>query len=215
MFTFASHQRPLPLASRVLAALFLLLWFPIYWRTWGPQNFFYLCDVALILGCLGLAFRNVLLISSSALSISLISLFWTLDVLSHVLFGRTLFGGTDYMFDPQYPLWLRLISLFHVVLPIVLFWALTRTGYDRRSFRFQCLVAAVALLASRACGPAYNLNYAFTNPFTRRPIGPAPIHLAVTFLAIALILFLPVHMALRKSFAPPMLNASPAPSPHP
>ncbi|HUO35163.1 MAG TPA: hypothetical protein VMU43_09230 [Candidatus Acidoferrum sp.] len=203
MLPFASHQRALPVATRVVAILFLLLWAPIYWHFWGPANFIFLCDIAVILGCLGLASGNPLLISSQAVSILPTSAFWTLDVVWHILFGGHIFSGAEYMFDPQYPLWLRLISLFHIALPLALLWALGRTGYDRRAFQLQCVVAILALLAARAAAPARNINFAFRDPFWNRQLGPAPLHLALIFLATALVLYLPVHLVLQKLLAPP------------
>ncbi|HTV58599.1 MAG TPA: hypothetical protein VMJ93_06980 [Verrucomicrobiae bacterium] len=184
------------------AAGFLLFWAPVYWHYWGLDNFLFLCDLALMFGCLGLVLQSPLLISSQTLSILLISVFWIVDAGWHVVSGHNLFGATDYMFDSQYPLWLRLISLFHLVLPLVLLWALDRTGYDRRAFRFQALVALAAILASRTAKASLNINFAYTNPFSHRQIGTAPVHLTVTFLAVAFGLYLPAHIGLRKLFAP-------------
>lgn len=202
MFPFGSEQRALPAGVRVAAAGFLLFWLPVYWHYWGLDNFLFLCDLALLLGCLGLVLQSALLVSSQTLSITFISAFWTADAGWHVVTGHNLFGATDYMFDPQYPMWLRLISLFHLVLPLVLLWALDRTGYDRRALRFQSILALAAILASRTAKASLNINFAYRNPFSHRQIGPAPVHLAVTFLAVALGLYFPAHVILRKLFAP-------------
>lgn len=203
MIRFASRQCNLPGSVRVAAIVFLLVWVPVYWHFWGPANFLFLCDIALILGCLGLAFESPLLLSSQAVSMLVTSFFWTLDAGWHILFGRNLFGATDYMFDPRYPLWLRLISLFHLLLPLVLLWALNRTGYHRRAFSLQCVVAFLAILCARAAATSLNINFAYRDPFWRRQLGPAPLHLALTFLAVAIALYLPAHLLLREFFAPP------------
>jgi hypothetical protein len=203
MFSFASRQRLIPVGVRLAAAAFLLVWAPIYWHYWGPTNILFLCDIAVLLGCIGLALQSPLLISSQALAISFVSLFWIFDVSWHLLFGGSVIGGTDYMFDRNYPLWLRLISLYHVVLPLILLWATSRIGYDRRAFRLECGIAAVAILCSRAVEPSLNINFAYTAPILHRQVGSAPVHLVLTFLGTVLILYAPVHFLFRRLFAPP------------
>lgn len=219
MFSFASQQRSIPLGVRFAAAAFLLVWTPVYWHYWGPTNLLFLCDAAVLLGCLGLAIQSPLLISSQALAICFVSSFWTFDIVWHSLFGYSPIGGTDYMFDRNYPLWLRLISLYHLLLPLILLWAMSRVGYDRRAFRFQSAIAAIALLCSRASDPTLNINFAFSAPFFHHQLSSAPVHLALTFLAIVLVLYLPVHILFRKLFAPPFYSweetevECPAPAP--
>ncbi|MFN7133357.1 MAG: dTMP kinase, partial [Myxococcales bacterium] len=51
--------------------------------------------------------------------------------------ARSLGGLAGYMFDDQYPLWLRALSLFHLPLVAVLVWMLWRQGYDRRALWAQ------------------------------------------------------------------------------
>jgi hypothetical protein len=81
----------------------------------------------------------------------------------------------------------RRVSLFHVVLPVTLVWSIRRVGYDRRAPVLQLGIAVLALLASRAMGPAENLNFAFADPVSGRSWGPAPVHLAVMLAALAVI----------------------------
>ena len=47
------RQEKLPDWLRWSAILWLLIWFPAYWHTWGAENFLHLCDLAVILTCIG------------------------------------------------------------------------------------------------------------------------------------------------------------------
>lgn len=192
--------RAMPAWVRWASILWLLVWFPVYWRMWGAANFLHLCDIAVILTCAGLCLDNSLLLSSQAVSSLLIDFIWTLDAAWKLILGRHLTGGTEYVFDTHYALWVRLLSLFHVVLPVVLLWALYRLGYDRRGLALQSAIALGALLASRWAGAADNINFAFRDPFFHRAWGPAPLHIAITFLALLAAVYLPTHLALKKFF---------------
>src|SRR5260370_27779167 len=97
------------------------------------------------------------------------------------------------MWDARFPLWVRLLSLFHVVLPVLLLAALRRAGYDHRALRLQSWIAAALLVASRFLGPPQNLNYTFADPFFPRAFVPAPVHLALIFAPLARILSRPPH----------------------
>ncbi len=178
---------------RISAILWLCLWMPAYYQAWGWENFLHFCDVALILTCLGVAFQNRLLLSTQALACPAICLVWTLDVLSRVLVGRHLIGGTEYMFDRTIPEWLRVLSLYHIVLPLLLLWSIFRVGYDSRAWRVQSAIAAVVLVASRFVAPDQNLNSAFADPVFHREWGPAPLHLAAMYLLLIFVLYWPVH----------------------
>ena len=111
-------------------------------------------------------------------------------------------GGTEYMWDARFPLWVRLLSLFHVVLPVLLLAALRRAGYDHRALRLQSWIAAALLAASRFLGPTQNVNYAFADPIFHRAFGPAPVHLAVIFAALVRIIYWPTHLLLARAFPP-------------
>ena len=198
---------PVPTPIRWLALLWLVVWIPAYWRTYGPANFLHLCDIAVVLTCIGLWRNDALLLSSQAVSSIVIDLLWTLDVLWRLVFSKHLIGGTEYLWDPQWPLWVRLLSLFHAGLPFLLLWALHRAGYDRRGLLVQTAIAAVLLVAARFTWPATNINYAFRDPILHRSWGPAPVHVALMLLGLIVIVYLPTHWALAKLFPPPPLPA--------
>jgi len=136
----------------------------------------------------------------SALTSLLIDVLWDLDLVWRLLTGRHLIGGTEYMWDPKYPLWVRLLSLFHLALPVVLFWALRRVGYDRKALPAQSLLALALILASRLVGPDANVNFSWRDPFLHRALGPPALHLAATFAGLAALVYLPTHALLSRTF---------------
>lgn len=187
--------------ARWIAVAWLAVWVPAYWSHYGPGVFVNLCDIAVILTCVGLWRGSALLLSSQALSSIVVDSAWMVDLAWRAATGRHLIGGTEYMWDAAYPWWLRGLSLFHVALPIVLVWSVRRVGYDRRAPAVQIALAAVVLVASRALGPAENANFAFTDPLFGRAWGPAPVHLGVLLAALAAVYGI-THLVLRR-IAPP------------
>ncbi len=143
----ADHPFP---RMRWVAAAWLVVWIPAYASAWGFANFLHLCDIAVILTCAGLWSGSALLLSSQALFSIIADLFWDVDVCWRIVSGRHLLGGTEYMWQPEFPLFVRLLSLFHVAWPVLLVWSLSRVGYDRRGLPLQAAVTLCALIASRA-----------------------------------------------------------------
>jgi len=196
-------RQNIPTWLRWGALLWLLIWFPIYWHAWGAANFLHLCDVAVILTCIGLWSGNALLISSQAVSSLLIDVTWALDAAWRFFLGHHLIGGTEYLFDARFPLGVRALSLFHLVMPPLLLWSLHRVGYDRRGWPLQSAIAVVMFIASRFTDPAKNLNFAFRDAFFHRAWGPAPIHIAISLLLLIFFVYLPTHLLLKALFPPP------------
>lgn len=176
--------------------LWMLVWLPAYVRVWGWVNLVHLCDIAVILGCVGLWWDSSLLISSQAVSSFAPGILWALDVGWRLTTGKLLVGGTDYMWDTRYPLWVRLLSSFHVGLPVVMFWALRKVGYDRRALALQAAIAAVLFIFARFLPAELNVNYVFRDPLFHRAWGPAPVHLAVVYFGALGLLYWPAHLLL-------------------
>jgi hypothetical protein len=189
---------PFPTAVRVAALAWLVLFVTVYWRTYGAGNLVQLCDVAVILTCWGLWRGSSLLISTQALSSLVVDLAWDIDLLWRLLLGRHLIGGTEYMWDPRWPLAVRAMSLFHVVWPVLLIWALRRVGYDRRAWLVQSLLAAVVLAASRFVVPEANFNFAHRDPFVHRQWGPGAVHVALTWVVLIGVVYWPTHRLLMR-----------------
>ena len=158
---------------------------PAYLVSYGPSVFLNLCDIALILTAVGLWRVSPLLLSSQALSSLIVEGAWNVDLLWRALTGHHLIGGTAYMWEARYPLWLRLLSAFHMWLPVVLLIAVRRVGYDRRALSLQCLVAAVVLILSRVLtGPDENQNFVYRDPFFGKAWGPGMVHVSVIWLGL-------------------------------
>ena len=197
-----AHEFPIWL--RYLTVLWLVIWFPAYWRVWGPANFLHLCDIAVFLICAGLLTNSPLLLSSQAVGSLIIDIAWMVDAGWKLVTGRGLLGSADYLFDSKYPLWVRLLTLFHVAIPVVLIWSLARLGYDRRGFALQCAITLAALLASRFTAPAENINFVFQEPLFHRTWGPAPVHVLVVWVFMIVVVYLPTHLVLRAFFHSPV-----------
>ena len=190
---------PFPIL-RWVGLAWMAVWLPAYFRVWGWANLLHLCDVAVILSFVGLWWGNPLLLSSQAVSSLMAGVFWISDVGWKLTTGRYLVGGTDYMFDVRYPLWVRLLSTFHIGLPLVLLWALRRVGYDRRALALQAVLAGILLIAGRFLSADLNMNYAYRDPVWHRAWGPGPVHLLVTFVVLIAAIYWPTHLLLTRLF---------------
>ncbi len=186
---------------RWAAVGWLVVWTPSYAAVWGWRNFLQLCDVAVFLSAAGIWRGSPLLLSSQALSSLVVDGLWSLDVAWRLATGRHIVGGTEYMWDASRPLAVRLLSLFHFFLPPLLLGCLRerRVGYDRRGLHLQIGIAAATLAVSRFVGDEVtNPNFAFRDPFYRRPLGPPLAHLAITLGALVAAVYVPTHLVLGR-----------------
>src|SRR6266404_5875747 len=125
----------LPLWLKLAYTAFVAVVVPVYWYHYGPTNFLYFCDVALIVTVPALWLESSLVLSACLLGIFLVQMVWVADFLSRLagvpVTGAT--GMTDYMFHAGKPLYLRAVSFFHLWLPFFLLGLIWRLGYDRRA----------------------------------------------------------------------------------
>ena len=183
---------------RWAAAAFLALYVPGYALAYGLANFLFLCNLSVILAGVGIWTGNRLLLSSQAVAILLVGVAWAVDVASRLLTGSHLIGATAYMWDPRWPLFARLLSLYHVALPVVLVSALRRVGYDPRGYWLQSAIAIVAVAAGRLFGPAANINYAFVDPLLKRTWGGPVTHVAAVAGFLVLLVYPLTHVLLAR-----------------
>jgi hypothetical protein len=187
----------LKLAYTAMAAGILVA----YWFRYGPANYLWLSDLALILLVPALWLESALLASVVAVGTLALELFWVVDLLARLLFGHRSEGLTGYMFDARRPPWLRGLSLYHVVLPALTIWMLFILGYDSRALPAMLVLGWIVLAASWCfTDPDRNINW--VHGFgggaraARAPVG----RLLVTMGAFALLVWLPTHWLLAWLF---------------
>ena len=207
----------IPLAAKLAATAFLAVLVPVYLLTYGPTNFLWFCDAALILTVAGMWLESSLLISMCAVGILLPQCLWLADFGSNLL-GFHLLGLTGYMFDYRLPLFTRGLSLFHGWLPLLLVWLLIRLGYDKRALSaWTCLAAALGFVCyfftpaagAHLANPNLPININYLYGFNdRQPQHWVNQNLYVILWlgALWLVFFLPTHLALRRIFAVPPLT---------
>ena len=186
-----------------ILVLWLAVWLPTYSIVWGVANFLHICNVAVILSCLGFLFESPLLISSQALVSILGSFLWVIEFSYDLVTGHTLFGGTQYMRDASIPHWVRCLSFYHILLPLLLLWGLLYLGYDRRGWKLQGVISLLVLSLSRFTGPEKNINFVFQDPLLHKNWGNAFLHVIVIWLGLIVILYWPTHVVLCRLFPEP------------
>jgi hypothetical protein len=188
-----------PLWGKVVYTLFLGILVPAYWIHWGPKNFLWFSDIALLTTAVALWLESSLLASMMTLAVALPELAWNVDFFGRLLTGRHVLGLSGYMFDAHKPRLLRALSLFHVGLPVVLLCLVARLGYDRRAWLFQTAVALVVLPVTYCVSdPRDNINWVY-GPGTRPQTWMEPrLYLALLMLAFPLVVYLPVHLLLAR-----------------
>lgn len=143
----------------------MLVWVPIILWAYGPQNFFWLCNVALFLIGYALWAGDRLVLSSQAGTVVLIGAVWTVDfVLGLATLGKTALV-TSYMWNPDLPLPARIVSVYHIFLPVLVIWVLARWDYDRRGPWLQCGLGTLVIVGTWLfTDPDRNINW-ITAPF--------------------------------------------------
>lgn len=203
----------IPLAVKIVYTAFVCVLVPYYWRAYGPTNFLYFCDVALLMTLVAIWTENALLVSMPAVGILLPQAFWGVDFLSGV-FGYHPIGLTRYMFNPGLSLFTRGLSFFHFWLPFVIGWLVWRLGYDRRALPGWTLLAWTLMLVSYFFLPGppapaatpnlpVNIDYVFGFSDAEPQHWMAPwAYLTTLLVLMPLVIFLPTHLALKKWMPP-------------
>lgn len=190
------ESRSIPLALKIAFTLFMAVWVPTIWAYNGPANFLWLCDIANFAVLAALWLESPLLFSSQTVSVLLVQISWMVDFFGRLLFGFHVLGGTEYMFETVEPLWVRSLSFFHLLVPVMMLWAIWKLGYDRRGLRLQIAILWVILPLSLLPDPARNLNWVWEPFGIPQTLMPPGLWLLVCMVGYPLVLYLPAHAAL-------------------
>ncbi|MGA8490806.1 MAG: hypothetical protein WB711_10310 [Terriglobales bacterium] len=187
----------IPLWLKVGWSLWVLVWVPVYWHQYGLQNFLYFCDLGNLFIAAALWLESPLLFSWQACGLLLFQTLYIIDLVGAVASGRHVIGGTEYMFDPHVALLVRLLSLFHVVVPPLLLWAIWRLGYDVRGWKLQTLTAWIVVPINHFWRPQYDVNWARGPFFREQHLIPGIVYLAVYLVVVPAVVYWPTHLVLR------------------
>jgi len=201
----------IPLATKLFLTLYVAVMVPIYLTTYGPTNFLFFCDMALLLTLVAMWSGSALLVSAAAVGILLPQLLWAVDFLS-TLMGMPITGMTEYMFQESIPLHVRFLSFFHFWLPFLLIWLLGKTGYDHRGLPLWMVIAFTSLYICYFFMPAppapvtdpalpVNINYVygFSDQGTQKWM-PEVAWFVLLQLMLVFLVFLPSHWALKRLY---------------
>jgi hypothetical protein len=161
------------------------------------QNPLYFCDLGNFFIAAALWLESPLLISWQATGLLLFQSLYTIDLLGAVLSGRHVIGGTEYMFDSGVSLFIRLLSLFHLVTPPVLLWAIWKLGYDRRGWKYQTLTASVVVPINYFWRPEFDVNWARGPFFREQHVVPGLVYLLAYLIVMPLLVYWPTHLVLQ------------------
>jgi hypothetical protein len=183
----------IPLWLKVSWTAWVLAWIPVYWRQYGLQNFLFFCDLGNIFIAAGLWLESPLIFSWEATGLLFFQTLYTIDLAGALMTGRHCIGGTEFMFDPHVALWIRLLSLFHVVTPPLLLWAIWRLGYDGRGWRYQTPTAWIVVPINYFWRPEYDVNWA-RGPFSHEQhVIPGLAYLLGYLIVVPAVVYYPTH----------------------
>lgn len=207
----ADSTSRIPLWLKLALTAFVAILVPFYLHEYGPTNFLYFCDMALLMTLAGVWLESPLLVSMPAVGILLPQALWCVDFLGG-FFGHPLTGMTNYMFNDAYTLTARGLSFFHFWLPFLLTYLVWRLGYDRRGLIGWTLLAWVLQFVCFFAMPVppapkdnpnlpVNIDYVYgfkdTEPQTWMPAGA---FFALMMIGLPLLIFLPTHLLLQRAF---------------
>jgi hypothetical protein len=209
----AAPANSIPLWVKLAYTAFMAVLIPVYWANYGPTNFLYFCDVALLITLVAIWLESPLLASMCAVGILGSQTVWVVDFVLNI-FGIKLTGLTDYMFMADHSLFLRSLSLFHGWLPFFLLYLVWRLGYDWRGLPAWTVVAWGLILISFFFMPPprpdpgltpVNIDYVYGFSDTEAQQWLPPDQWVVGLMILMpLILFVPVHFLLRRFMPKPV-----------
>ncbi|MBT8363690.1 MAG: hypothetical protein KJP23_03225 [Deltaproteobacteria bacterium] len=184
----------LPRWLKIAFTIWIVAWVPVYISFHGTQNFLWICDLCNFILLIALWTENRLLFSSQLVAVLIVDILWSVDVAMALLWGFHPIGGTEYMFYSEIPLFVRLMSLFHVFTPPLIIYAVIRLGYDNRGLILQTILTWIVLpLSYLLSDPTRNINWIY-RPFGKeQTMVPLWLYFIILMAAYPLLLYLPIH----------------------
>ncbi|CAO4139238.1 hypothetical protein LPLAFNJD_LOCUS391 [Methylorubrum aminovorans] len=215
----------IPLSLKLAYSAFMAVLVPVYLTHYGPTNFLYFCDIALILTLVGIWAESALLVSVCAVGLLAPQTLWVVDFVAEAA-GVPLTGMTAYMFNRETSPFLRGLSLFHGWLPFLLVFLVWRLGYERRAWTVWSALAVVVLFVCFLLMPPprpdpgltpVNINYVWgMSDHAAQTMVPAWAWFTALVIGLPLLVWWPTHRLLIRlvpGLPAPSSITSPAASP--
>ena len=193
----------IPLWIKIGYTLMTLIIIVIYLRKYGAGNLLWFSDIALIVTVPALWLENNFLASMMAVGVLLPEILWNLSYFTRLLTGKRVTGITDYMFEPERPTYLKLLSLFHVPLPLVLLYMVWKLGYVEQAVLAQsALILVVLPISYFLVDPQRNVNWVWGigGEGYKQTRYPPLVFLGILVVVPLLVVILPTHLVLRYFF---------------
>lgn len=214
-----SQPPRIPIWWKIAYSAFVAVLVPVYLSYYGPTNFLYFCDIALLLTLAGIWIEDSLLLSMCAVGILAVQAIWIGDFVGNII-GYPMLGITDYMFEAHRSLFLRGLSLFHGWLPLFLIFLVRRVGYNHYAFwAWTALSSAVLLICFFFMPPPrpdpgltpVNINYVWGfSDHVRQTWVPAGVWLLGLLIGLPIFAYAPAHLLLSRLMPQRSKHLSPA-----
>ena len=191
----------IPLWIKLTYTGIVLITVAVYSIRYPLGNFLWFSDIALVVTAAALWLESSLLASMVAVGTLLPEVLWNVSFFGQLLSGRRVSGLTDYMFDENLPRYLRALSLFHVILPVLVLWLVARLGYDERALVAQTVLAWVVLtLTYWLTDPKLNVNWVFGWGAKPQQLIPPLVYLVLLMAGFLVLIHYPTHLVLKRLF---------------
>ena len=182
--------------------LFVAVLVPVYWVRYGLTNFLWFSDMALIGTLAALWLESSFLVSMMTTGFLLFDVVWSSLFFYRLIQGGRTGGSVGYMFDPQYSIFIRALSLFHIILPIIQLWAIGKLGYDIQAWKYQVVLGWIVFPLSYAVSsPKENINWVYGVKEVPQKWLPAPLYVAALMVLYPILVCYPTHRILKTFFA--------------
>jgi hypothetical protein len=166
-------QQQVPKWIKYTYTLFIAVMVPAYYRHFGPTNFLWFSDIALLIMFIEVWLCTGILTSMMAVGALLFELGWNGMFTYQIIVGNTNPNFICNILTPGFPILFRILPLFHIFLPIIIIYMLKKLGYDKRAIWYQSIFGILVLcIAHMATTKPQNIDwtYAFNNsPYTNLP----------------------------------------------
>lgn len=187
--------------AKLFLTAFVMVLIPAYLHEYGIQNFLWFSDISLLLILSGLWLSSSLLISIAALLTLFLEISWTIDYFYQLITGDTLINLASYMFDQRYSLFLRGLSLFHLLLPIFSIRYLWAWGYNKQTLKYAVpLYGVVLIFCYLFTSVQENINWVYLpQAYSWTNISSLQ-WLCLQLILYPLLIMLPKHLLFQKIF---------------